>query len=47
MVEFQQAADHSSLKDRVRNEIMQIRDTLLTLELQLVAQLEVRCTRYY
>ncbi|XP_060748576.1 dynein regulatory complex subunit 3 [Tachysurus vachellii] len=40
MVEIQQAADHSSLKDRVRNEIIQIRDTLLTLELQLVAQLE-------
>ncbi|XP_026994806.1 dynein regulatory complex subunit 3 [Tachysurus fulvidraco] len=40
MVEIQQAADHSLLKDRVRNEIMQIRDTLLTLELQQVAQLE-------
>ncbi|KAB5553906.1 hypothetical protein PHYPO_G00044060 [Pangasianodon hypophthalmus] len=40
MAEMQQAADHSLLKVRVRNEIMQIRDTLLTLELQLVAQLE-------
>ncbi|XP_058260362.1 dynein regulatory complex subunit 3 [Hemibagrus wyckioides] len=40
MAEMKQAADHSVLKIRVRNEIMQIRDTLLTLEMQLVAQLE-------
>ncbi|XP_060758596.1 dynein regulatory complex subunit 3 [Neoarius graeffei] len=40
MVEIQQAEDHSLLKVRVGNEIMQLRDTLLTLELQLVAQLE-------
>ncbi|KAF4092830.1 hypothetical protein AMELA_G00024950 [Ameiurus melas] len=40
MAEMQQEADHSLLKVRVKNEITQIRETLLTLELQLVAQLE-------
>ncbi|KAK3520369.1 hypothetical protein QTP70_024051 [Hemibagrus guttatus] len=40
LAEMKQASDRSLLKDRVRNEIMQIRDTLLTLEMQLVAQLE-------
>ncbi|XP_053530952.1 dynein regulatory complex subunit 3 [Ictalurus punctatus] len=40
MAEMQQEADHSLLKVRVRNEITQMRETLLTLEVQLVAQLE-------
>ncbi|KAM9457420.1 dynein regulatory complex subunit 3 [Clarias gariepinus] len=40
MVEMKQEADHSLVKDRVRNEIAQVCDTLLTLELQLVSQLE-------
>ncbi|KAF7698056.1 hypothetical protein HF521_004566 [Silurus meridionalis] len=40
MAEMQQAADHNLLKARLKDDIMQIHETLLTLEMQLVAQLE-------